>query len=158
MLKIHLLLRTSLAIAIMVLSAGNVTHANTQSNVKPVPKAFLGKWVGLHDTQQKLTKTVLADLCENGGEQDTSYFLEFDANEQRATEVTYWEDIVYNYPISYSTYTKNHIAGQLLSISFEMGDDDELSSKYVRKFDYKIAGGVLTYTSDYQTIKMMRCV
>lgn len=151
----------SLALALALTSTAAMAEVNetaqVQSNIKPIPKAFIGKWAGLHDTKKKLNKAGFKDLCANGGEQDTSYFIEFDQNRQRLTELTYWEDISYEYPVSYSKYTPTHVAGQSLSIYFEMGSDDDLAGKHVGKFDYKIVNGKLTMTTDYQTIELMRC-
>ena len=149
--------RISLAAFLLLLSATCVTHASPISNVKPIPKAFIGKWAGMHSTKQKLNKTILKDLCDNGGEQDTSFFVDFNADAQRLTGVSYWEDSYDEYPISYSKYTPTHISGQSLSIAFEMGEDDQLSNKHVGKFDYKIVNGTLYLDSGNTVIEMMRC-
>lgn len=112
----------------------------------------------MHSTKKKLTQTILKDLCENGGEQDTAYFVTFDPDRQRIKSVSYWEDLDTEYPISYSKYTPNHITGQSLTLSFEMGDDDMLAAKNVGKFDYRITNGKLyVSTYDNQYIEMRRC-
>lgn len=112
----------------------------------------------MHSTKKKLTQTILKDLCENGGEQDTAYFVTFDPDRQRIKSVSYWEDLDTEYPISYSKYTPNHITGQSLTLSFEMGDDDMLAAKNVGKFDYRITNGKLyVSTYDNQSIEMRRC-
>lgn len=128
------------------------------SNVKTIPDNFNGRWAGMHSTKKKLTQTILKDLCENGGEQDTAYFVTFDPDRQRIKSVSYWEDLDTEYPISYSKYTPNHITGQSLTLSFEMGDDDMLAAKNVGKFDYRITNGKLyVSTYDNQYIEMRRC-
>lgn len=128
------------------------------SNVKPIPENFDGKWAGLHSTKQKLSDTIAKDLCDNGGEQDTSYFVTFDPNRQRIANVSYWEDLATEYPVSYSKYTPNHIKGEALSISYEMGSDDTLSTKTAHKFDYRLANNILYIgTMDGKFIEMRRC-
>lgn len=146
-----------LAAFLLLSSVISITNAAPTSNVKPIPKAFIGKWAGMHSTKQKLNKTILKDLCDNGGEQDTSFFVDFNADAQRLTGVSYWEDSYEEYPISYSKYTPTHISGQSLTIAFEMGEDDQLSNKHVGKFDYKIINGTLYLGSDDTIIEMMRC-
>lgn len=147
-----------LASSIVLLPLFSMSAANANSNVKPIPTNFSGKWAGLHSTKQKLNKAVLKDLCDNGGEQDTSFFVTFNEDRQRMTNVAYWEDMSTEYPVSYSKYTPNHIAGQSLSLSFEMGDEDTLANKTVTKFDYKIVSGKLYIGTPTDTIEMMRCV
>ncbi|TXD98134.1 hypothetical protein ES754_04120 [Psychrobacter frigidicola] len=149
--------QVSLAVSLIVSSTICATHANPTSNVKPIPKAFIGKWAGLHSTKQKVNKTILKDLCDNGGEQDTSFFVDFNSDGQRLTGISYWEDSYEEYPISYSKYTPNHISGQSLSVAFEMGEEDLLSNKHVGKFDYKITNGTLYLRTDNTVIEMMRC-
>ena len=149
--------RVTLTAFLLFSSTICVTHANTISNVKPIPKAFIGKWAGMHSTKQKLNKTILKDLCEHGGEQNTSFFVDFDVDQQRLTGVSYWEDSYEEYPISYSKYTPHHISGQSLSIAFQMGEDDQLSNKHVGKFDYKIVNGTLYFSLENKIVEMMRC-
>lgn len=127
------------------------------SNVKPIPSNFSGKWAGLHSTKQKLDKTILKDLCDNGGDQNTSFFVTFDEDSQSIVNVAYWEDVYTEYPVSYSKYMSNHIMGQSLSISFEMGGD-ALANKTVAKFDYKLANEKLYIKTPTSTLEMMRCI
>ncbi len=147
----------TIAITVNLLLLPSLSFASDISNVKDVPKNFIGKWAGMHSTKQKLTKTILEDLCNNGGEQDTSFFVDFDSDGQRITNVAYWEDLTTEYPVSYSKHSANQISGQSLSISFEMGSDDTLSSKTYSKFDYKISGNKLYVGTGADVIEMMRC-
>lgn len=121
--------------------------AEVQSNVKPIPKAFYGKWAGMHSTDLTLNRKLLTDLCRNGGDQNTSYFITFNNDGQRIKTVLYWEDLYESYPVSFSKYSANHIKGKQLSLSYEMGEPEDeeemLASKHVADFEYKIEGGKL---------------
>ncbi len=148
---------SALSVLVLAMTMTSTTFA-VNSNVKPIPKNFNGKWAGLHSAKKKLNQAILKDLCENGGEQDTSYFATFDPDRHKITNVAFWEDLTTEYPISYSQYNSNHIKGQSLSVSFEMGEDDTLSTKTVHKFDYKLAGDKLFIgTVDGKSIEMRRC-
>ena len=156
-------MKSKMIVALMVMAnlalASSLSFADEQvdSNVKVIPKNFIGKWAGLHSTDNKLTKAVLKDLCENGGEQDTSYFVTFNSDRQRVTNVAFWEDLYTEYPVTYSKYSNTHIAGQTLVISFEMGSDDWLATKNFSKFEYRLSGDKLYNGSGDQVIEMMRC-
>ena len=157
--KIKLIISLATAANLMLLS--NLTIAAdmaVNSNVKAIPKNFVGKWAGLHSTKQKLTTALLKDLCDNGGEQDTAFFVDFNADRQRITNVAYWEDFYTEYPVSYSKYSNTHIVGQSLSVSFEMGSDDTLSNKTFSKFEYKLVGDKLYNGSGEKLIEMRRCL
>lgn len=151
---------TIIVIAVNIALIANLSLADEQvnSNIKAIPKNFVGKWAGLHSTKEKLTKAVLEDLCQNGGEQDTSFFVDFNSDRQRITNVAFWEDLYNEYPVSYSKYADNHIVGQSLTISFEMGSDDWLSKKTFFKFEYRLNGDKLYNGSGKRLIEMMRCV
>ena len=150
-------IRVMLALNLMLVSTLSFSSSNVNSNIKPIPKNFIGKWAGMHSTKKKLTKSILNDLCENGGEQDTSFFVDFNPDGQRLTSVSWWEDVDTEYPVSYSKYTANHILGQSLSMSFEMGEEDTLASKTFSSFEYKISNGKLYVGSGANVIEMMRC-
>ena len=132
-----------------VMTALLTSHAGAevQSNVKPIPKAFYGKWAGMHSTDLTLNRKLLTNLCRDGGEQNTSYFITFNKDGQRIKTVLYWEDLYESYPISFSKSSANHIQGKALGLSYEMGwpDDEEgvLASKYLSDFEYKIEGDKL---------------
>lgn len=155
--KIKSIITVAVVSSLLLISNLSLADEPVNSNVKPIPKNFMGKWAGLHSTQEKLTKTVLKELCQNGGEQNTSFFVTFNPDRQRITNVAFWEDFYTEYPVSYSKYTDNHIAGQSLTIGFEMGSDDWLSNKTYSKFDYKLKGDKLYIGSGSKVIEMMRC-
>lgn len=154
---VNSLMSIALAFNLMLVSTLSFSSSDFNSNVKPIPKNFIGKWAGMHSTKKKLTKSILNDLCENGGEQDTSFFVDFDPDGQRLTSISWWEDQDTEYPVSYSKYTANHISGKSLSISYEMGEDDTLESKTFSNFNYKISNGKLYAGSGANVIEMMRC-
>lgn len=151
------IIRIAVAVNLILVSTLSFSSSNVNSNVKPIPKNFIGKWAGMHSTKKKLTKSILNDLCKNGGEQDTSFFVDFNTDGQRLTSVSWWEDLDTEYPVSYRKYTANHISGQSLSISFEMGEEDTLASKTFSSFEYKISNGKLYVGSGTNVIEMMRC-
>ncbi len=155
--KIKGIMTLAITVNLLLVSTLSFSSSSDISNVKAVPKNFIGKWAGMHSTKQKLTKAILDDLCENGGEQDTSFFVDFNSDGQRITNVAYWEDLTTEYPVSYSKYSANHISGQSLSIGYEMGSDDTLSNKTYSKFDYKISGNKLYVGTGTDVIEMMRC-
>lgn len=154
---VNSIMRVTVALNLMLASTLSFSSPNVNSNIKPIPKNFIGKWAGMHSTKKKLTKSILNDLCENGGEQDTSFFVDFNPDGQRLTSVSWWEDVNTEYPASYSKYTANHISGQSLSMSFEMGEDDMLASKTASNFEYKISNSKLYVGSGANIIEMMRC-
>lgn len=156
--KLTNLVSLTVVVSLSLASSLSFADSSVNSNVKPIPDNFSGKWAGLHSTKKKLTAATLKDLCDNGGEQDTSFFVTFDPDRQRSSNVSYWEDVYTEYPVSYSKYTPNHISGQSLSISFEIGSEDSLSTKTFSKFDYKIVNGRLFIgTVDGKSIEMGRC-
>ena len=81
-------IRVMLALNLMLVSTLSFSSSNINSNIKPIPKSFIGKWAGMHSTKKKLTKSILNDLCKNGGEQDTSFFVDFNPDGQRLTSVS----------------------------------------------------------------------
>ncbi|MBO6225148.1 MAG: hypothetical protein J6N72_06830, partial [Psychrobacter sp.] len=132
----------SLALAVLVTSTASVANAEISSNDKPMPKAFIGKWAGLHDTTEKLTKSGFKNLCETGGDQDTAIFVDFNSNGKQLNILRYWEDSYEQYPVTYSKYSPTHVVGQSLNPSNdfddELGSDDDSSSNDTAAFDYKI--------------------
>lgn len=147
----------SLALVVMLFSTPSIVNAEVRSNVKPIPKAFIGEWVGVNRDKKKPTKSVVKDLCNSSYYEDDAYVVEFNADRQRVNTTLYLEDNFHEYPISYTKYTPTHIAGKLLAFVFELGSDDDLASKNVEKFDYKITNGELTIVNDYGTYYLTRC-
>ena len=146
-----------LALAILLSSTPSIANAQVHSSVKPIPKAFVGKWVGVVRDKQRSTKKVAKELCSNSYFEDDAYVMTFDAGRQSSNTLVSLEDRFYEYPISYSKYTPNHIAGKLLSLVFEHGVDGELAGKEIEKFDYVINKEELTVTNNYGTYYLTRC-
>lgn len=153
----HLNRSISLTVVVLLLSVPSVVNAEVRSNVKPIPKAFVGEWVGVNRDKQKASKATIRSLCNHSYFQDDAYFLRFDPDRQRLTTNLYLEDTFYEYPISYTKYTPNHIAGKLLSIVYELGTDDDMVVKQVEKFDFKIVNSQLTVVNNYGTYYLSRC-
>lgn len=147
----------SLAVVALLFSVPSVANAEVRANVKPIPKAFMGEWVGVNRTNQKASKATIKSLCNHSYFEDDAYFLRFDPDRQQLTTTLYLEDTFYEYPISYTKYMPNHIAGQSLSVVFELGTDDELVGKQVEKFDFKIVNNQLTVVNNYGTYYLSRC-
>lgn len=147
----------SLALVVMLFSTPSIVNAEVRSNVKPIPKAFIGEWVGVNWDKKRATKAVIKALCNNSYYEDDAYVVEFNADRQRLNTTLYLEDNFHEYPISYTKYTPNHIAGQSLTLVFELGSDNDLASKQVSKFDYKITNGELTLIDGSDTFYLTRC-
>lgn len=147
----------NLLVSALIVSVPSVVNAEVRSNVKPIPKAFVGEWVGVNRDKQKASKATVRSLCNHSYFEDDAYFVRFNPDRQRLTTSLYLEDTFYEYPISYTKYTPNHIAGQLLSVVFELGTDDELAGKQVEKFDFKIVSNQLTVVNNYGTYYLSRC-
>lgn len=149
--------QVSLALAILLSSTPSIVSAEVRSNIKPIPKAFIGEWVGLNRDKQRPTKSVVKELCNSSYYEDDAYVVEFNMDRQRLSTFLYLEEYFYHHPISYTKYTPNHIAGQLLTVVFDLGSNDDLVGKNLEKFDYKITNGELTVTNDYGTYYLSRC-
>lgn len=146
-----------LALAILLSSTPSIVNAQVRSSVKPIPKAFIGEWVGIIRDKQRPTKKVIKDLCNSSYYQDDAYVMEFNADRQSSNTTLSLEDNFYEYPVSYTKYTPNHITGKQLSVVFELGNNDELVGKDVERFDYRITKGELTVTNKYGTYYLTRC-
>lgn len=153
----YLSMTVSLTVAALLFTATSVANAEVRSNVKPIPKAFVGEWVGVNRDKQKASKATVRSLCNHSYFEDDAYFVRFNPDRQRLTTSLYLEDTFYEYPISYTKYTPNHIAGKLLSIVYELGTDDDMVVKQLEKFDFKIVGGQLTVVNNYGTYYLSRC-
>lgn len=153
----YLSMTVSLTVAALLFTATSVANAEVRSNVKPIPKAFVGEWVGVNRDKQKASKATVRSLCNHSYFEDDAYFVRFNPDMQRLTTSLYLEDTFYEYPISYTKYTPNHIAGKLLSIVYELGTDDDMVVKQLEKFDFKIVGGQLTVVNNYGTYYLSRC-
>ncbi len=153
----RILVQVSFVLAILLSSTPSIVSAEVRSNVKPTPKAFIGKWVGLNRDKQRPTKSVVKELCNSSYYEDDAYVVEFNMDRQRLNTTLYLEDNFHEYPISYTKHTPNHISGQLLAFVFELGSDDDLDVKNVEKFDYKIINGELTVINDHGTYYLSRC-
>lgn len=44
----YLSMTVSLTVAALLFTATSVANAEVRSNVKPIPKAFVGEWVGIN--------------------------------------------------------------------------------------------------------------
>lgn len=150
-------IQLSLALVVLLSSTTSIVNAEVRSNVKPIPKAFIGEWVGVNWDKKRATKSVIKALCNNSYYEDDAYVVEFNADRQRLNTTLYLEDNFHEYPISYTKYTPNHIAGQSLTLVFELGSDNDLASKQVSKFDYKITNGELTLIDGSDTFYLTRC-
>ena len=146
-----------LAFAMLLAYTPSIVNAEVRSSVKPIPKAFVGKWVGIARTKQRPTKKVIKDLCNSSYFQDDAYVMKFNPDRQSSNTTLYLEDNFHEYPTSYTKYTPNHITGKLLSVVFDLGDNDELVGKNIESFDYKIAKEELTVTNKYGTYYLTRC-
>ncbi|WP_438012912.1 hypothetical protein [Psychrobacter raelei] len=147
----------TLSVALLLFSTPNIATAEVRSNVKPIPKAFVGEWVGLNRDKQKASKATVRSLCNHSYFKDDAYFVRFNPDRHRLTTRLYLEDTFYEYPILYTKYTPNHIAGKLLSIVYELGTDDDMVVKKVENFDYKIVNGEIMLNNDYGTYYLSRC-
>lgn len=146
-----------LAFALLLSSTPSIVNAEVRSSIKPIPKAFIGEWVGIVRSKKRATKQVIKELCNGSYYQDDSYKMQFNADRQSSNTTLYLEDSFHEYPVSYTKYTPNHITGKLLSVSFELGDNDDLVVKDIETFDYKINKQELTVTNKYGTYYLTRC-
>lgn len=124
---------------------------------KPIPKAFIGKWAGLHSTDKLLSKSVLNDLCKNGGDADTSYFVEFNQEDSSIMTLVWWTNLSFKYPVFYDNYTENHISGQAANSKLETEKNKEAKADSTSHFEYKIVNNQLYTGSDDEIIRLMRC-
>lgn len=150
-------IQVSFALAVILSCTTGIANAEVRSNIKPIPKAFIGKWVGLNQTKQKSSKMTIKDLCNDSYYEDNAYVVEFNEDRQRLSTFLYLEEYFYHYPIFYTKYTPNHVAGQLLTVVFDLGSNDDLVGKNLERFDYKITNGELTVSYDYGMYYLTRC-
>ena len=122
-------------------------------DIMPIPKSFIGKWAGLHSTDQKLNEQVLRDLCDNGGDSDTAYFVEFSADNPKIQTLVWWVTLSNQYLLSYSQYSTNHISGKAAK-SYSAYDDNE---QEIDKFDFEIINDKLYDRYEDQAIELWRC-
>ena len=150
-------IQLSLALVVLLSSTTSIVNAEVRSNVKPIPKAFIGEWVGVNWDKKRATKAVIKALCNNSYYEDDAYVVEFNADRQRINTTLYLEDNLHESPISYTKYTPYHIAGQSLTSVFELGSNNDLAAKHVGKFDYKISNGELTLIDGSDTFYLTGC-
>lgn len=155
--KKNISILTGLAIATLLSSTVSMAQNTHTTTTKPLPKAFVGKWAGLHESDEKLTTAGFKELCKTGGEQDTSYFFEVSKNGHQVEVLTYWEDISYKTPVSYSKYSPTHIAGKISTLYADFDANESLDGEHITAFDYKISNNKLILTTDYETIELMKC-
>lgn len=153
----YIRIQGSIVLIVLLSSTTSIVNAEVRSNVKPIPKSFIGKWVGVNRTKQRATKAVIKDMCNDSYYNDDAYVVEFNADRQRLNTTLYLEDNFYESPISYTKYTTNHISGQSLTFVFELGSNNDLASKQVGKFDYKISNRELTLIYGSDTFYLTRC-
>ncbi len=138
-----------LSISTLAFSASLIVN----SDIKPIPVSFIGKWAGLHSTDQKLDKQVLRDLCENGGDSDTAYFVEFLEGGLQIQTLVWWVTLSNEYPLSFSHYSADHIAGQSAK-SYATASENESE---INSFNFKISDGKLYDGYGDDIIELMRC-
>ena len=145
----------NIATILALSSISTLTLASTvfiDSNIKPIPKLFVGKWAGLHSTEVKLDKQVLKDLCENGGDSDTSYFVEFAEDGLQIQTLVWWVTLSTEYPQSYSQYSVDQISGQSLKSYATYNNEQEINN-----FNFRIINDKLYDGYDENKIELMRC-
>lgn len=143
----------------LLLISTSSMSSNTQINstFKPFPKPFIGKWAGLHSTHKELDKIVLDDLCEHGGDADTSYFIEFNQEDSSIMTLVWWTNLSTEYPISYDNYTASYISGRSSSNQFELVESNKRKTDSFSEFEYRIVNNKLYTGFDDEVIELMRC-
>lgn len=149
----YLNLPVSLFVATLLFSVPSVATAKTQSNVKLIPKAFMGEWVGITQNKKKPNKATIRSLCNHSYDYEDGYFLTFNPNRKDMTTVVFLEDVYNEKPVSYTKYSPNHIIGKSLITS----DYDESDKPNYDKFNYKVVNDQLTVVNSMGTFYLSRC-
>lgn len=126
------------------------TNAHS-SEVKPIPKAFHGKWVSIIGSQSTAAKVKRA--CTVG---DGSDFHEITIKPKSIFKYSTSEEISGSSTsriLSYSKYSSTHIKGKQRSKLVADGAEET----EVMNFEYVIKSGKLHFVSPYDTIVFSKC-
>lgn len=97
------------------------------AEVEPIPKAFHGKWVGVHDGT-RITRKDAINICDGSYDnnyQNRAWIWIFDNNKSEFRSIAYYEDVSTYYPISYSKYSSHAIKGEAKVIFTPVSEERE---------------------------------
>lgn len=121
---------------VMIL-AGILLSNSAVANVKLVPKAFHGKWVGFHDGT-KITQKDATKICRGSYDNDyqnRAWIWVFDSKKSSFRSVMYYEDNYIFHPKNYTKYSANTIKGTARVLFQPVGGKEEAFND---KFDFSV--------------------
>lgn len=117
----------------LLLGLQSQSYAQTES---PIPKAFHGKWAGMHTKSVPSVKDI-QEICKvNYDYQESSWLLDIDSIS--ATSTFYYESVEESTPHKYTTYSSTHIKGikKVEIYDFENLDDEMYEHADVETYEH----------------------